>query len=39
MTYRMIVSLALVIISMNYLEAQEVREKPENVYLNVSLSC
>ena len=36
MTYRMIVSLALVIISMNYLEAQNVREKPENVYLNVS---
>ena len=37
MTYRIIVSLALVIISMNYLEAQEVRQKPENVYLNVSL--
>ena len=36
MTYRMIVSMALVIISMNYLEAQGVREKPENVYLNVS---
>ena len=36
MTYRMIVSLALVIISMNYLMGQEVREKPENVYLNVS---
>ena len=36
MTYKMIVSLALIINSMNYLEAQEVREKPENVYLNVS---
>ena len=29
-------SLAFVTISMNYLEAQDVREKPENVYLNVS---
>ena len=36
MTYKKMVSLALIIISMNYLEAQEVREKPENVYLNVS---
>ena len=32
MTYRMIVSLPLVIISMNYIVAQDVREKPENVY-------
>ncbi len=36
MTYRMVVSMAIVIISINYLEAQDVREKPENVYLNVS---
>ena len=35
MTYRMIACLALVIISMNYLEAQNGREKPENVYFNV----
>ena len=36
MTYRMLVSLALFIITINPLEAQDVREKPENVYFNVS---
>ena len=35
MTYRMIVSLDFVTISINYLEAQDVREQPENLYLNV----